>query len=385
MKIKQRTSGGTYYVHFTGTQGERLRISTGTSDATAASLKAAEIVRDYLVDKPTEGPQAASGERLDTVGAMLRHAWLVRWKGQRSEAVIKDRLARLTREIGHWPRASVTTAKIREALDTMTTFKFPPRPLSAASKNRYTSMISTAFTVAKESDAAMIIPPMPYWRENNVKERYVTPEEEQTALDWFGLNTTSVERVYLRDLFLLLIDSGMRCGEALQELDEKVLIDIGDGRMALHLRHGMTKSGKGRIVPLTPRALDAARRMLASSVHGKWTSQIAGRYWRRAVDAMGIKDVTLHTLRHTTASRLVQAGVELYLVSTWLGHSSMEVTRRYAHLRPSVLAEAAGVLDLYAGKEVFSPVTMYPVAAAHPVLSGTLRRSPPPPPPPLTH
>ena len=49
-------------------------------------------------------------------------------------------------------------------------------------------------------------------------------------------------------------------------------------------------------------------------------------------NAAGLKDVTLHILRHTAASRMVQAGVDRYKVQKILGHSSPAVTERYAHL-----------------------------------------------------
>jgi integrase len=50
--------------------------------------------------------------------------------------------------------------------------------------------------------------------------------------------------------------------------------------------------------------------------------------------AAGLDWVTPHVLRHTFASRLASAGVDLYKIATWLGHSDPKTTRIYAHLRP---------------------------------------------------
>ena len=58
------------------------------------------------------------------------------------------------------------------------------------------------------------------------------------------------------------------------------------------------------------------------------------RSWKTAKRKAGIRNFRFHDLRHTYASYLVMGGVDLYTVSKLLGHSSIEVTQRYAHLSP---------------------------------------------------
>jgi len=58
------------------------------------------------------------------------------------------------------------------------------------------------------------------------------------------------------------------------------------------------------------------------------------------------KEFVLHALRHSCASRLVNAGIDLYVVKEWLGHSSIQITERYAHLNPTKLAQAAEALEV---------------------------------------
>jgi integrase len=70
--------------------------------------------------------------------------------------------------------------------------------------------------------------------------------------------------------------------------------------------------------------------------------------WAWAREQMGMKDdfeFIIHALRHTCASRLVNAGMDLYVVKEWLGHSSIQVTERYAHLNPVKLVHAATMLE----------------------------------------
>jgi site-specific recombinase XerD len=67
--------------------------------------------------------------------------------------------------------------------------------------------------------------------------------------------------------------------------------------------------------------------------------------WGGVVEAAELEDFRWHDLRHTFASKLVQAGVGLFVLQTLLGHSSSLMTQRYSHLAPDHLADAVAVLD----------------------------------------
>ena len=59
--------------------------------------------------------------------------------------------------------------------------------------------------------------------------------------------------------------------------------------------------------------------------------------WFVARDLADLEDLRIHDLRHTYASTLINSGVSLYEVQTLLGHSSLQMTQRYAHLEPNLL------------------------------------------------
>jgi site-specific recombinase XerD len=65
----------------------------------------------------------------------------------------------------------------------------------------------------------------------------------------------------------------------------------------------------------------------------------------RAVKKAKLEDLHFHDLRHTFATRLVQAGIDLYAVKQMMGHRSIKTTERYAHHAPESLRPSVRVLD----------------------------------------
>jgi site-specific recombinase XerD len=110
-----------------------------------------------------------------------------------------------------------------------------------------------------------------------------------------------------------------------------------------------SKSGKKRNTPVNSAAVSVFQRVLPSTsklnfvfldMDGKEVLQSNKHWFDDAVAEAGIKDFTWHCLRHTFASRLTMAGVDIRTVQELMGHSSITVTMRYAHLAPAHLRAA---------------------------------------------
>jgi len=136
-----------------------------------------------------------------------------------------------------------------------------------------------------------------------------------------------------------LVETGCRVGEALAL--ERCPHWVGTVTIA------DSKSGRSREVPLTVAASNAYGTTNFSRI-----SQSAFNHdWRQARKAAGLgPEVTPHALRHTCASRLVRAGVDLVTVQRWMGWSSPAMLNDYVHLMPDQTAKAVQALESYSEK-----------------------------------
>jgi integrase len=139
----------------------------------------------------------------------------------------------------------------------------------------------------------------------------------------------------------------MRKGEILTLKWEN--IDLANGFILLP----KTKNGDRREIPINgtlkalfqslPRRLDGGYLFYHHKTGEKY-DEVKRSFARSCKDAK-IMDLHFHDLRHTFASHLVMAGVDLTSVTELLGHKSLAMTMRYAHLAPSHKVKAAEILD----------------------------------------
>ncbi|WP_248845127.1 MULTISPECIES: tyrosine-type recombinase/integrase [Burkholderia] len=147
---------------------------------------------------------------------------------------------------------------------------------------------------------------------------------------------------HLRNFVRLALSTGCRKNELLAL--EWHRVDFERSHFRLECEH--TKNGKRRLVPLNSGALSALRdqrdwvarhcagsEWVFASSSGRRVSNLQKGFVAACARA-GIEDFRIHDLRHTFASWLVMEGVSLYVVKDLLGHSSITVTERYAHLSP---------------------------------------------------
>ena len=158
---------------------------------------------------------------------------------------------------------------------------------------------------------------------------------------------------HLADFLILALNTGMRSGEMLKLEWQRV--DLSGGLIWLEPEH--TKSARRRTIPINANAKSALMsRLNFRATHcpaSPWVfcnaqgSRINSvkKSFAAACQKAGITDFRIHDLRHTCAAWLVTAGVPLAEVRDLLGHKSIQMTERYAHLAPENIRAAVNKLD----------------------------------------
>jgi len=162
-----------------------------------------------------------------------------------------------------------------------------------------------------------------------------------------------------RPRFRVCLSTIYACGLRIQEGVHLQVKDIDSERGVIHVCRG--KGNKDRYVPLPQPILDMLRQYwvthrhpvwLFPSIHGLGERPIAEagpvhvrsiqHVFQRALQKSGIaKEATVHTLRHSWATHLLEAGVNLRVIQEYLGHASLQTTTIYTHLTPKTDEQAS--------------------------------------------
>ena len=189
---------------------------------------------------------------------------------------------------------------------------------------------------------------LPYPKQRLRLPVVLSPDEVQRLI-------ASAKNLYHRTLLLMLYGTGLRRSELLQ----LKVGDIDSQRMVLRVEQG--KGGRDREVPLSATLLTALREYyrwmrpqtyLFPGTQDGWrtdrplTSKVVWEAVRFAARAAGInRRVSLHTLRHSYATHLLEAGADLRTIQVLLGHADLTHTTVYLHLSPRHLQAAPNPLE----------------------------------------
>jgi integrase len=347
MSVRRRKDGGWRVDVVIWRGGQRLRVkrSAGEARTRAEALEVERLLRHELADG---APVQRVQRRFEAFAIQFLETY-ARTNNRPSEQATKRVI--ITRHLvpffGHLELGEIGPLQIEEykALKLATH--------AAKTVNNHLCVLRRMFTIALEWSLISKLPKFRWLKTPAPPFTFLGFDESdrliRAAEGWDGA---------WRAMVIVALRAGLRLGElrALTWQD----VDLVAGRVLVRRsawqdQIGPTKTGRAREVPLSPEAVAALhalpsrfrqRSVFSADGAGGMLARAAcrkaiGRICRKA----GLPEIGWHALRHTFASQLVMRGVALKAVQELLGHRTMEMTLRYAHLSPEVGRNAVSMLD----------------------------------------
>jgi len=296
------------------------------------------------IRKIDEGTWAAPAPKNVTLGDAFDKYRKHAQAHQRSFKEFTDPMLRFwEREFGRGtPLARVTTSQIEQ-------IKLKrAQSVAPATCDKTVGVLRCAFNWAISQGLAASNPVrgIKFFNPNNQRLRYLAEDEEQRLLAEADKGPR-----HLTPMIKLALNLGLRWGNLSTLRWEEIDSHAGV------IRKTDTKNKETLTVPVN----DTARAVL-KALEGTRTDspyvfhhlngpnagreiRSVKRSFRRALERAGINDFRWHDLRHTFASKLVMAGADLMAVQRFLGHKTLRMTQRYAHLSHRYLADQIRILD----------------------------------------
>lgn len=329
--------GNVFWIRYAGLDGRIIRESSGSD-----KFREGETLLIQRRNAVKEGKQPEIKKIANHTFNELAEQYLSWINGRQRSAKIKGYvIGQLLARYSALPLRGFNTVLV-EQLQT----NLMARGLKNSSCNKTLNILKHMFTKAVEwdmveQDTLKRIRKVRLLQDDSKRLRYLSKEECQTLI-------SSCQGI-TKPIVITALNTGMRKSEILS-LEWEKHVDMRHGFITLD----KTKNGERREIPIndTLRAVlqGLTRRLDIPYVFydhdtGKPYKDVK-RSFKRALRRAGVKDFHFHDLRHTFASHLVMAGVDLTTVSRLLGHKSLTMTLRYSHLAPAHMVKAVDMLDM---------------------------------------
>lgn len=318
-----KSDRGIWYVaHW---NGERtVRASLGTTDEAEAQVRFGY----WLVEQDHADPDTL------TVGDLLTFYWK---EHVELHAADPDRidyaLARLRPFFGHWKPSDIKPNLINKYV--------AQRRAGPATIRRELTVLTAAFNHAAACGRVTLVPKIPKPKAPPPKDRWLSKQEIDKLLLTAELRRqgTRLSRAERFCWIALEAPARRRSIERLSwtQVDlERRLIDFRTP--------GKTQTKKRQVpIPISDKLLPILQRAYDERQNDLWVLDEPNPirwYFEQLVDAAGLPGVTPHTLRHTAATHMAQAGVPLAMIAQILGNTVAVVEKTYAHWQSDALREA---------------------------------------------
>jgi integrase len=346
---------GTWTIGYT-VGGRRVREAIGTNRQIAEAVlkkRIVECIEDRHFDKRVVGNLPFS-EFADLY--LVRCISVLKSSSVRTE---RDRTAYWRGVFGNRPLGQITAAELQD-------WQAERRPLNKpATVNRLMGRLRHMFNRAVEWELLDESPMrrIRFLRENNARLRHLTIDECSRLLDACRADN-------MRGIITVALHTGMRLGEIL-DLKHRDL-DFATGVLTVR----DSKNGESRHIPMDSTVTALLKRTQPVANCDYVFPNAAGKRWnysqepfRNVRKRAGLVDLHFHDLRHTFASQWMMNGGDLYALRGILGHKSIAMTQRYAHLSPAYQRAMVDRMEA-----IWTKPEPVPIKAAVPPRSMPMRR-----------
>ena len=266
-----------------------------------------------------------------------------------SEQKQKSQLQWWVSQLGAYTLSDITPARISECRDTLLseiTYRKTQRSPSTA--NRYMAALSHAFSIAVKEWGWLEANPLNKIRklkEPRGRIRFLSDEERKRLLT--ACHESNTPHLYL--IVILCLSTGARKMEIMNLTWDDV--DFNRNVITLH----ETKNGERRLLPLVHKArallLEHSKirnlesNLLFPSKHNANKPIDIRAAWEAALKQADITDFRFHDLRHSAASYLAMNGASLAEIAEVLGHKTLQMVKRYAHLSEAHTAKVVASMN----------------------------------------
>ncbi len=326
--------GEIWWIRYAGFDGKK-RLESSKSK----NLKLAEKLLVQRKSEVMEGKDIVKNNTNYTFNELATeyHKWAERQKSYRKSKIYL--ITQLTQTFSNLPI---------KRFNSMLLEQYQTEKLKQGKKpstvNRLLSTISHMFTKAEEWDMVdegviKKIRKVKLLPENNKRLRYLAKDECKALIQACS--------PHLQPIVITALNTGMRKAEILGLRWNQV--DLNHGFILLD----KTKNGERREIPINQSLKDTLQSLtikidspyVFNDSNGNRFNDVR-KSFKTACKKADIHDFTFHDCRHTAASHLIMAGVDLTTVKEILGHKNISQTIRYSHLAPSHKIKAVEMLDM---------------------------------------
>ena len=310
---------------YNGTLYREIAGPTKTLAKDALRIRKAEIAQDkYKIPQKRKPPKFTK-----VCDRYMEHAKKAKRSWERDEDTLKLARTFFKRkridEISGWDVERFKASRVKQ--------------VSKSTVNRELAVLKRLFTLAVDWNLVEKNPvkKVAMYRIEEKVMRVLSQDEEQKLID--------AAAPHFKSLIIVAINTGMRRGELLALQWEQV--DLQSSMITIK----QSKNGKVRHIPINKKAQEALQSIPEPHeghvfIYRGLPIKVVKTAFAGAVRRAGILHCTLHSTRHTFATRLVLAGVDLATVMQLMGHASISTTMKYAHPSPLHKREAVKRLDL---------------------------------------